>query len=156
MKFSDLLQPDLVLQPLEAADKWQAIAQLAAATVRAGVLPKEKLAAVQEALEVRERSMTTGMEMGIAIPHAAVDETSEVIAVLGLSPTGVPFEALDGQAARIIVCLVIPRSKKLLHIKTLAGIAKLLGRAEVREALLECESGQEVVDKVRQMEAELG
>ena len=45
---------------------------------------------------------------------------------------------LDGAPARIIIGLVIPRSKKLAHIKTLAEIAKLLSRAEVRDRLLRC------------------
>jgi len=156
MKLSDLLQPEMVILPLEASDKWQAIDMLAAVTMAAGAIAEEQLPPVREALEAREKSMTTGMEMGIAIPHAAVDEVGEVIASLGISKVGIPFEALDDQPARIIVCLVIPRSKKLLHIKTLAGIAKLLARSEVREAILDCESGQEVVEKVRQMEAELG
>ncbi|MHC5063001.1 MAG: PTS sugar transporter subunit IIA [Planctomycetota bacterium] len=156
MKLSDLLQPDMVLLPLEAGDKWQAIDRLAELGKQAGILDEKQLGPVREALEVREKSMTTGMEMGIAIPHAAVDEIDEVVASLGITRDGIDFEALDGQPANIIVCLVIPRSKKLLHIKTLAGIAKLLARGEVREAILDCGSGSEVVDKIRQMEAELG
>ena len=37
---------------------------------------------------------------------------------------------------RVVVLLVIPRSQKLLHIRTLADIARVLGRDSVREALL--------------------
>ena len=70
---------------------------------------------VHEALVIRERSMTTGMENGIAIPHAAVDGIEEVIALMAIAPDGVPFETLDGEPARIIVELVIPREKKLLQ-----------------------------------------
>lgn len=156
MKLSDLLQPEMVILPLEADDKWQAIDKLADIGLSAGILTEKQLPAVREALQVREKSMTTGMEMGIAIPHAAVDETDQVIASLGISSAGIAFEALDGKPAKIIVCLVIPRTKKLLHIKTLAGIAKLLSRSEVREAILECASSQEVVEMIRKMEAELG
>lgn len=154
MKLSQLLIRDLVLCPLTAADKWSAIETLARAAVRGGVLPEGQFASVLDALVAREKSMTTGMEKGIAIPHAAVDGIDDVIAVLGIAPAGVPFDALDDQPARIVVCLIIPRSKKLLHIKTLAEIARLLARAQVRQALLECREADAVLDTVRDLERE--
>ena len=152
MKLSDLLRHDLVLFPLEAEDKWQAIQAMATAAVGSGRIDPELGPAVEAALVAREKSMTTGMEQGIAIPHAAVDGIKDVIAVLGVSPAGIPFETLDGDPARIIVCLVIPRAKKLLHIKTLAEIARLLSRAEVRERLLGCASAAEVLTAIGELE----
>lgn len=152
MKLSELITPELVLQPLRAADKWQAIAQLARVPAGSGRFPESMVATVEQALVVRERSMTTGMDNGIAIPHAAVDGLDDLIAVLGLSPDGVPFETLDGQPARIVVCLIIPRSKKLMHIRTLAEIARLLSRAEVREQLLACRSADAVIRTLRELE----
>lgn len=138
MKLSELITSDLVEVPLRAADKWEALAAIARIPARAGRYPQSMVPVVEQALVVRERSMTTGMEHGIAIPHAAIDGIDELIAVLGLNPVGIPFETLDGAPARIIIGLVIPRSRKLAHIKTLAEIAKLLSRAEVRERLLRC------------------
>jgi mannitol/fructose-specific phosphotransferase system IIA component (Ntr-type) len=138
MKLSELITSDLVEVPLRAADKWQALAAIARIPVRAGRYAESMVALVEQALVVRERSMTTGMEHGIAIPHAAIDGIDDLIAVLGINPVGIPFETLDGAPARIVIGLVIPRAKKLAHIKTLAEIAKLLSRAEVRERLLRC------------------
>lgn len=152
MKLSNLLSHDLVLFPLEAQDKWQAISAMATAAVGSGRVSVELGPAVERALVAREKSMTTGMEQGIAIPHAAVDGIEDVVAVLGVSPAGIPFETLDGDPARIIVCLVIPRAKKLLHIKTLAEIARLLSRAEVRERLLACASAEEVLATIGELE----
>ncbi len=152
MKLSDLLSQDLVLFPMVAEDKWQAIRAMAQAAVGSGRVSEELGPAVEGALVAREKSMTTGMEQGIAIPHAAVDGIEEVVAVLGVSPAGIPFETLDGDPARIIVCLVIPRAKKLLHIKTLAEIARLLSRAEVRERLLACDSAAEVLAAIEELE----
>ena len=92
------------------------------------------------------------MEHGIAIPHAAVDGLPDVVAVLGLSRRGVPFEALDRQPARIIVCLIIPRDKKLLHIKTLAEIARLLSRPAVRARLADAATPAQALEVIRQEE----
>lgn len=138
MKLSELITTDLVEVPLRAADKWEALAAIARIPVRGGRYPQTMVPIVEQALVARERSMTTGMEHGIAIPHAAIDGIDELVAVLGLNPVGIPFETLDGAPARIVIGLVIPRSRKLAHIKTLAEIAKLLSRAEVRDRLLRC------------------
>jgi mannitol/fructose-specific phosphotransferase system IIA component (Ntr-type) len=155
MKLSELLSQELIQHPLIASDKWQAIAALARTMVRAGAVPEAMFDVIHDALVRREQSMTTGMEQGIAIPHAAVDGIEDVVAALGVAPAGVPFEALDGQPARIIVGLVIPRAKKLLHIKTLAEIAKLLGRRPVREALLRAGNARQALEVIGEKEREL-
>lgn len=152
MKLSDLITPDLVEMPLRAADKWEALATIARVPVRAGRYPESMVPVVEQALVARERSMTTGMEHGIAIPHAAIDGIEDLVAVLGLSPGGVPFETLDGAPARIVIGLIIPRSKKLAHIKTLAEIAKLLSRAEVRERLLQSTDADAAVRTLADMQ----
>ena len=82
--------------------------------------------------------MSTGMERGIAMPHAAVDGIEQVVACMGIvtREEGLEFESIDGQPARLVVLLVIPRSQKLLHIRTLADLARILGTESVREVLL--------------------
>jgi mannitol/fructose-specific phosphotransferase system IIA component (Ntr-type) len=155
MKLSDLITRELVEVPLQADDKWQALAAIARVPVRAGRYPASFVPTVEQALVVRERSMTTGMEHGIAIPHAAVDGIEDLIAVLGLNPAGIPFETLDGAPARIVIGLIIPRSKKLTHIKTLAEIAKLLSRADVRDRLLRCTDAGMAVEALAEMQSPL-
>jgi mannitol/fructose-specific phosphotransferase system IIA component (Ntr-type) len=153
MKLTELITKDLVEVPLRATDKWQALAILAQVPVRAGRYPASFASVVEQALVVRERSMTTGMEHGIAIPHAAIDGIDEPIGVLGLNPVGIPFETLDGQPAKIVIGLVIPRAKKLAHIKTLAEIAKLLSRAEVRDRLLRCSAPEQALAVLAEVQA---
>ena len=152
MKLSQLLAPELVVHPLAAGDKWDAIQQLLRAAVDAGSVRADAFDAVHNALVQRERSMSTGMDHGVAIPHAAVDEVDDVVTVLGIAPDGIPFGSLDGLPARILVCLVIPRAKKLLHIKTLADIARLLSKAEVRDALLASADAASALELVREKE----
>lgn len=152
MKLSELITDKLVEVPLKAADKWQALTTIAKIPVRAGCYPESMVETVEKALVLRERSMTTGMEHGIAIPHAAIDGIEDLVAVLGLNPTGIPFETLDGEPARIVIGLIIPRSKKLAHIKTLAEIAKLLSKADVRDRLLSCSTAAEAVQALAELQ----
>lgn len=153
MKLAELITPELVEVPLRAADKWEALRVLAQVPVRAGRYAADFAPTVEKALVVREQSMTTGMEHGIAIPHAAVDGIDELVAVLGLNPVGIPFQTLDGQPARIVIGLVIPRSKKLQHIKTLAEIARLLSRTEVRDRLVRCSDAADAVRALAELQA---
>ncbi|MDP6929333.1 MAG: PTS sugar transporter subunit IIA [Planctomycetota bacterium] len=145
MKLSELLVPDLIILPMEASDKWEAISTLAVRPFEKGIYSEDMASEVEAALVRRERSMTTGMEQGIAVPHAAVAGLSELIVVLGISRRGIPFDAFDGEPTRIIAGMAIPRAQKLRNIKTLAEVAKLLSQESVRERILASETAEEVL-----------
>jgi PTS system fructose-specific IIA component/PTS system nitrogen regulatory IIA component len=102
-------------------------------------VPAALAGAFRDAVVQRERSMSTGMERGIAIPHAAVDGLERVVACLGVvsgqAGEGVPFDSVDAAPAWLVVLLLIPRPQKLLHIRTLADLARHLGNEDVRQAL---------------------
>lgn len=142
MRLSDLFPVEDVLVDFAPTDKWVAIGSLVDHLVRRGRLKPEAGPSIVEAVLSRERSMSTGMEQGIAIPHAAVDAVDAVVACMGIvrSPQGLPFESIDGRPTRVVVLLVIPRAQKLLHIRTLADIARVLGRDTVRENLIAAET----------------
>jgi mannitol/fructose-specific phosphotransferase system IIA component (Ntr-type) len=138
MRLSELFSVEDVLVDFQPTDKWDAIQKLVQHLVARGRLDRAAAPSIVEAVQGRERSMSTGMEHGIAIPHAAVDGVQGVLACLGIvsGEKGLAFESIDGRPTRVVVLLVIPRSQKLLHIRTLADIARVLGRDSVREALV--------------------
>lgn len=144
MKLSELLKPEDCVLPLEAADKWDAIGRLVAHLGDGGRVPAARVGELTDLVLARERSMSTGMERGIAIPHAAVDKLDEVVGALGIVTRegGLVFESIDARPTQLVVLLLIPRAQKLLHIRTLADIARTLGREDVREALLEARDGR--------------
>lgn len=145
MQLHELFTPEDLLVGFAPNDKWGAIEALVAHLVARGKVPEEAASSVLEQVQSRERSMSTGMERGIAIPHAAVDQIEKVLACMGIvsGAGGLPFDSIDAQPARLIVLLVIPRSQKLLHIRTLADVARVLGQDEVREALVAAETSEQ-------------
>ncbi len=157
MRLTDLFQAQDLLLDFEPADKWDAISELIDHLVGTGKVPAEVAPAVREAVLSRERSMSTGMEHGIAIPHAAVDGVSQLAACLGIlrRAGGLAFDSIDGKPARLVVLLVIPRNQKLLHIRTLADVARVLGREGVREALLAAETPDEAWHALARGDAEV-
>jgi len=154
MELTELLRPKDFVLDFEPSDKWDAIGRLVEHAVAAGKLAAADAPAMRDAVIQRERSMSTGMERGIAIPHAACEGLERVQAVAGIvgGRAGLPFDAIDGQPSRIIVLLLIPRAQKLVHIRTLAEIARVLGHDAVREALLAARDGAEAWSALRQGE----
>ena len=154
MRLSDLLRPEAVLLDVTGQNKWALIERLCDQLVTAQRLPAARRQQVLDALFQREKSMSTGMENGIAIPHCSLDEIEDTLVVLGISKVGVPFESIDGKATHLILLLVTPRNKTKVHIRTLAEIAKLLNDAAFREKLIAAESSADVVRLIRAQEAE--
>lgn len=138
MRPSELFEPEDLLLGFDPADKWEAIHALVDHLVDRGRIDAAAAEPVREAVLARERSMSTGMELGVAIPHAAVDELPEIVGAMGIvrREGGLDFESIDGQATQVIVLLVIPKAQKLLHIRTLADIARVLAKDAVRERLM--------------------
>jgi PTS system fructose-specific IIA component len=145
MELRELFTPDDLIVGFEPSDKWDAIERLVRHLAEAGKVEAGVAETVLEQVLTRERSMSTGMERGIAIPHAAVESIEHVLACMGIvsREEGLAFDSIDAQPARLIVLLVIPRSQKLLHIRTLADVARVLQVESVRDALVTAGSATE-------------
>jgi mannitol/fructose-specific phosphotransferase system IIA component (Ntr-type) len=134
-------------------DKWQLIEALTDSLVASEQIEAEHRDSVLAALVNRERSMSTGMENGIAIPHTSVDEVEKTAVALGIFQEGIDFEAIDGRPTHLIILLVNPSNRTKAHIRTLAEIARLLSNAELRAALHEAPNALVALEKIREAEA---
>lgn len=152
MKLAELLREDQILAGFEARDKAEAIGKLVDLLVARGRIKADERRKVYDALIARENIASTGMEHGIALPHAPVDALEEPVLAFGISSAGVPFQSADGKPARLIALLVIPRRSVKSHSQTLARIARLLNYEETREALLRAKSPREAHRIVREEE----
>ncbi|MDA3949321.1 MAG: cation:proton antiporter, partial [Spirochaeta sp.] len=119
---------------MRATDKTAVIRELVASLVHAGKIadPEPVLDAVFE----RERSMSTGMQHGVAIPHGRSDAVTSLSVAVGIVPQGVEFESLDGEATTIIFLVVSPKENPGPHLQVLAGIAGIVNSEEARTALM--------------------
>lgn len=117
-------------------DKWDAIQKVLDLLVESGRVPAARRGMYYSGLQERERSMSTGMERGIALPHAAVEGIDDLVTALVVFRNGVPFQSIDGLPARILVMLLIPKDRRIVYLPVLAEAARLLSRDDVREGLL--------------------
>lgn len=152
MQLHELLEPADLIVDFRPTDKWDAIPRLVEHLAARRGLSAELAGRVEAAVLQRERSMSTGIEHGIAVPHAAVEGLDEVIGCMGIvgGEAGLSFESIDGRPTRLIVLLAIPPAQKLLHIRTLGDIARVLGKESVRNALLQATNADEAWSVLRE------
>ena len=135
MDLVDILSKDQILPDLKATNRWEAIDELIANLVATGKIKPEHKDAVTAVVKKRENSMSTGIGFGIGIPHASTDLIQEVVGALGRSKKGMNFDALDNQPVNLVMLFMVPQGQFQKHLHTLANIAKLLHKAEFRQAL---------------------
>jgi mannitol/fructose-specific phosphotransferase system IIA component (Ntr-type) len=90
--------------------------------------------------------MSTGIQNGIAIPHAKTNGVQEMALALGIKKSGLDFDsALDDKTRIIILALAPPEKAKPLY-QFLLVITALLNNDAVRSELLAAKSPAEVVE----------
>jgi len=135
MDLGDILSREQILTDLRAANRWEAIDELIENLVTTGKISPQHREAITAVVKKRETSMSTGIGFGIGIPHASTDLISEVVGALGRSLKGVNFDALDNQPVNLVMLFLVPQGQFQKHLHTLANIAKLLHKADFRQAL---------------------
>ena len=152
MLLGEILHPEVVKTTLEAENKYEAIDELVDLLVESHEIPVTLRDHIVEVVVEREKSLSTGMEHGIALPHGATDAVDDIIGALGISRRGLPFESLDGQPAHIVILLVLPKNKFQAHVRTLGGIAHLMSNANLRQALKIAPDSQTVLRLIEEEE----
>jgi len=142
MELRDILFQDAILVNWNPTSKEEAITALVDALDQADLLTNRGQV-LQDVME-REASLSTGLEEGIAYPHARSDGVKQVVVAFGIVKNGLSFDSRDQKPARFIPLMVSPRSGGAPHIYFMAEIVKLLEKSEIRNKLLESTSPEEV------------
>ncbi|MGA2029637.1 MAG: PTS sugar transporter subunit IIA [Verrucomicrobiota bacterium] len=150
MDLADILTQAQIVPDLCAANRWEAIDELIGNLVTTGKIRDDDRTAVTAAVKKRETSMSTGIGFGIGIPHASTDLIYEVVGALGRSKKGVNFDALDNQPVKLVMLFLVPQGQFQKHLHTLANIAKLLHKAEFRQALEQAPDAAVMLDTIRE------
>ncbi|MGE0709718.1 MAG: PTS sugar transporter subunit IIA [Planctomycetota bacterium] len=146
MLLTDLLREERIRASLSGASRDAVLEELIDVLIADGALPA---AARQEAIDrvrAREARQTTGLGSGIAIPHGVCEAAPDVIAALGLHRDGIDWDSLDEKPVRLVILLLVPPNRLQAHIRTLAGIARLLNDANLRQQIVDAPDAEAVMD----------
>lgn len=139
----NLLSEPCICLDLRAADKQSVLGELADLLDRAGKLRDRDR--FLQAIEEREATASTGLEQGVAIPHASSDSVREPAIAFGIAREGIEFGALDGQRSRFFLMIAEPVGGESAHLEILAQACCHLNEPDFRQRLLEAKSAAEII-----------
>lgn len=110
-----------------------------------GVKDKKELV---DALLYRERLMSTGIGLGVAVPHVRLPNVKSLSLAVGISRNDIiDYDALDNQPVRIIMMVVAGKGQHQDYIRLLGYLSSKLKNSTTRNRLITADS----VDQIYQL-----
>lgn len=153
MIISDILSDEDIEINLKSRNKEDVIVELVQLINKTRQL--DNYSDILSAVIEREKISSTGINNGIAIPHAKVNGISKIITGLGISSEGIDFKAMDHKPSHIFFLIISPKNDYGLHVKTLARITKILRDGEWKNELINCKSRNHIINFIKKKEQEI-
>lgn len=144
MKMHEIVVREAIVAQLEANARDEVLEELLAALSKAGAidagLSKPLLASMLE----RERRGSTGFGKGVAVPHVKHEKVEKMVAAIGVSQSGVEFNALDKQPVYSVVMLISPAGRPEEHLQAMESIFKNLSSEQFRRFLRQSQTSEDI------------
>ncbi len=150
IRISEAIREEGIVLNLKAQEKVAVIKELVSVMVDMGLIQDEEtfLADILK----RENLESTGIGLGVAIPHARTTAASELLLAFGRSANGVDFDSLDGKPSHLIFLIAAPEENKSQYIMALARLSKILHKEEMRTRLSKAATPAEVMEILKEAE----
>lgn len=144
MTIRDLLAAESINLNGTPAGKTEALSQCIDLMAKSG-----KIADVEtyrKGVFAREEEGTTGIGMGIAIPHCKSDAVTKAGLAAMVVKDGVDFESLDGTPAKIIFLIAAPNTEDNVHLQVLSKLSVMLMDEQFTNSLINAGSVDEFLN----------
>jgi len=142
MNLFDVMSPERV-RLLGSGSKSGALKELTDLLAATGVVadPGE----LERLILERESLMSTGIGLGIAVPHARISGLSTSCIAFGTRPEGIPdYESIDGSPVRIVAMIITGTQRQREYIELLSSLARLFKDESARERVLSARTSKEL------------
>ncbi|CCC58142.1 MULTISPECIES: PTS sugar transporter subunit IIA [Caloramator] len=129
---------------LKARTKEEAIDELIEMLYKDGKLKDKE--SFKRAVLKREEEFSTGIGMGIAIPHGKDSSVVEPCITFGVSKNGIDFDSMDGKPAHIFFLISVPEDAADTHLHILSFISRKLMHEDVRQKLFNAKDFEDVIN----------
>lgn len=143
MSLLSLMSEDCICLELHSTSKLGVLEELVDILHRAGKLHDRE--AFLRSLVEREESGSTGLQHGIAVPHARSDNVRQAAIAIGVARHGIDFDALDGEPSQLFVLIAEPSQVDSEHLDVLAEASRRLIDPAFRSRLLAASSPAQVM-----------
>ena len=158
MNFWKQFKPKCCSVNLKAGDKPSALEALVDNLVKAKALPTELREEALAALTEREELGSTGVGMGVAIPHVKLKGIDRVVCSVSIHKEGIEWAAIDGEPVNIFFTVLRPerggeQHDPERHLEMMTWIAKLAREPDFRRFAGRAKTKTELVDLLKEMSA---
>lgn len=153
MKLLDIIVRDAILTELNSPDRDAAISELIDALVSARALSPELRDEFVKAIIKREKRGSTGFGHGVAVPHVKHPAIRKMAVAVGISRSGIEFNALDKQPVYSIFLLLSPEDKPEDHLDAMEAIFGNLSQDTFRRFLRQASSVEDVLTLLEEADA---
>ncbi|WP_304244034.1 fructose PTS transporter subunit IIA [Gracilinema caldarium] len=144
--FQKILDLDCITTELKGNTKYEVIEELVNLLEKAGKV-EDKETLLKDIID-REERMSTGMEHGIALPHARTSGIKSQTLAIGIHKRGVNFQTIDGSQVHILAMILTPSGEEAPHMQVLASLGAVLGDEKIRNLLINTDSPQDVYESL--------
>ncbi len=145
MNLCEIISEKAVITRLDSAQRDDVVVELVGALISAGAAAESMREELVEAALERERRGSTGFGRGVAVPHIKHASAKKITAAVGLSQTGVDFNALDKQPVYSVILLLSPANRPEEHLQAMEVIFKSLSNETFRRFLRQATTVGEVM-----------
>lgn len=153
MKICSLLKKDHIFLDLKPGDKRQVLEEFVAAVKERNLIGDDEL--ILDELLKRESLGSTGLEKGIAIPHALIDEVKEPFLALAIFQKGIDFEAVDQMPTYVLMMLLGSKNNPGAQLKILAHVCRLVKETNVVEMIKKIENPGDICTLLEEEEGKI-
>jgi fructose-specific phosphotransferase system IIA component len=150
MLLTQIIRPNCVKVPLEGKDKQTVITELIDLLNEHDSLLDRSICL--DAVLMREKTRSTGIGSGVAIPHGKCKGVKDVVMAMGIANQPIDFGSVDGRGVTIILLLVSPADRTGPHIQALAKISRLMLDEQFRQQLEKAGSAEEAYNLIKDKE----
>ncbi|PXV88333.1 PTS system fructose-specific IIA component [Lachnotalea glycerini] len=150
MELIEMMNEELVKFDFEADSKEDAINKIGNLMYESKIVSdKEKYI---EGVFQREKECSTGIGMGVAIPHCKCNAVNKAAFALIKLKNEMEWSSLDNEPVKYIIMLAAPDNSDNIHLKMLSLLAKNLMEDDFRNKLIEAESIETIKNLFREGE----
>jgi len=135
---------DLICTELVSDDKEGVLEELVSLAYKDGSI-SDKTVLLNDII-AREQMMSTGMENGIAFPHAKSECVKNLTVAIGIKKGGIEFGSLDGKPSQIFVLIASPKESSSHHLQVLAAMTAVLSRQENIDKVLNASCKKDIIE----------
>lgn len=146
IKISKYLDPKLVLF-LDTDKRDEALKIMTVALHQAGKIDDQQ--AFYQAIIDREKIVSTGIGMGVAIPHAKLPAFDDFFIAIGILQKGIEWNALDGAPVRVIFMIGGPDDKQTEYLQILSRLTFALKDEHRRKKMLTMNSSTAIIELLK-------